>query len=77
MEEEFIVFELQKTVEAIFDPHLYKQNFRRLVEVAALVEPTGQLRVKTGSRPAKLYHFRREVVLERPALGVLVKAGRR
>ena len=77
MEEEFIFFELQKTVEAIFSPHLHKQNFRRLVEVAALVEPTGRLGVMTSGRPAKLYHFRREVVLERPAPGVLFKAGRR
>ena len=76
MEEEFTLFELQKTVEAILGPHLHKQNFRRLVESAGLVEPTGQLRVKTGGRPAKLYHFRKEVVLERPAPGVRVKAGR-
>ncbi len=76
MEEEFTLFELQKTVEAILGPHLHKQNFRRLVESAGLVEPTGELRVKTGGRPAKLYHFRKEVVLERPAPGVRVKSGR-
>ncbi len=76
MDEEFTLFELQKTVEAILGPHLHKQNFRRLVESAGLVEPTGELRVKTGGRPAKLYHFRKEVVLERPAPGVRVKAGR-
>ena len=76
MEQEFTLFELQKTVEAILGPHLHKQNFRRLVETAGLVQQTGEVRVKTGGRPAKLYRFRPEVVLERPAPGVRVKTGR-
>ncbi len=76
MANEFTLFELQKTVEAILGPHLHKQNFRRLVESAGLVEPTGEVRVKTGGRPARLYRFRREVVLERPAPGVRVNLGR-
>jgi hypothetical protein len=76
MDEEFTLFELQRTVEAILGPHLHKQNFRRLVEGAGLVEPTDDMRAKTGGRPAKLYRFRREVVLERPAPGVRVKPGR-
>ena len=76
MPNEFTLFELQKTVEAILGPHLHKQNFRRLVESAGLVEPTGEVRVKTGGRPARLYRFRREVVLERPAPGVRVNLGR-
>lgn len=73
---EFTLYELQKTVEAILGPHLHKQNFRRLVESAGLVEPTGEVKTRTGGRPAKLYRFRREVVLERPAPGVRVKPGR-
>lgn len=76
MEQEFTLFELQKTVEAILGPHLHKQNFRRLVEGAGLVQPTGEVRAKTGGRPAKLYRFRPEVILERPAPGVRVKTGR-
>jgi len=40
------------------------------------VEPTGEVRAKTGGRPARLYRFRREVLLERPAPGVRVKPGR-
>jgi hypothetical protein len=76
MDDEFTLFELQKTVEAILGPHLHKQNFRRLVESAGLVEPTGEVRAKTGGRPARLYRFRREVLLERPAPGVRVKPGR-
>jgi hypothetical protein len=76
MPDEFTLFELQRTVEAILGPHLHKQNFRRLVESAGLVEATGELRAKTGGRPARLYRFRREVLLERPAPGVRVKPGR-
>ncbi|MCB1547336.1 MAG: NAD regulator [Hyphomicrobiaceae bacterium] len=77
MPEDFTLYELQKTVEAILGPHLHKQNFRRLVEGAGLVEPTGQVKTRTGGRPAKLYRFRREVILERPAPGVRVKPGGR
>ena len=76
LQPEFTLFELQKTVEAILGPHLHKQNFRRLVEGAGLVEPTGEVRNHTGGRPAKLFRFRREVVLERPAPGVRIRAGR-
>ncbi len=76
MPAEFTLYELQKTVEAILGPHLHKQNFRRLVESAGLVEPTGQVKTRTGGRPAKLFRFRREVLLERPAPGVRVKPGR-
>jgi hypothetical protein len=76
MPDEFTLYELQKTVEAILGPHLHKQNFRRLVEGAGLVEPTGELKTRTGGRPAKLFRFRREVLLERPAPGVRVKPGR-
>ncbi len=76
MPNEFTLYELQKTVEAILGPHLHKQNFRRLVESAGLVEPTGEMKTRTGGRPAKLFRFRREVLLERPAPGVRVKPGR-
>jgi hypothetical protein len=74
--ESFTLFELQKTVESIFGTHLHKQNFRRLVENAGLVELTGDVSTATGGRPARLYRFRREVLLERPSPGVRVRAGR-
>lgn len=74
--DEFTLFELQRTVEAILGPHLHKQNFRRLVESGGLVEPTGVVKAATGGRPAKMYRFRRDVLLERPSPGVRVKAGR-
>ena len=68
--------ELQKTVEAVLGPHLHKQNFRRMVEGGGLVEPTGAHRLRTGGRPARLYRFRCDVLWERAAPGVRVKAGR-
>ncbi|MCE1234946.1 MAG: NAD regulator [Hyphomicrobiales bacterium] len=70
MGESFTLTELQKTVEAISGRHLHKQNFRRLVENAALVEATGETSLVTGGRPASLYRFRREVLAERPAPGL-------
>ncbi len=76
MPNEFTLFELQKTVEAVLGPHLHKQNFRRMVEGGGLVEPTGEHRLRTGGRPARLYRFRRNVLWERTAPGVRVKAGR-
>ena len=69
MPEAFTLTELQSTVEAISGRHLHKQNFRRLVESTALVEPTGQSSTTTGGRPAALFRFRREVIQERPAVG--------
>ena len=69
MPDEFTLTELQRTVEAISGRHLHKQNFRRLVETAALVEPTGETSTATGGRPAAMYRFRRDVVQERPARG--------
>lgn len=76
MPELFTLFELQKTVEGILGPHLHKQNFRRLVEGEGLVEQTSEYRQRTGGRPARLYRFRRSVLLERPAPGVRLKPGR-
>jgi hypothetical protein len=73
MAREFTLFELQKTVEAILGSTLHKQNFRRLVEGTGLVEATNDVRTHTGGRPAKLFRFRREVLMERPAPGVRVK----
>jgi len=69
MPENFTLTELQHTVEAISGRHLHKQNFRRLVESTALVEPTGETSTATGGRPAAVFRFRREVIRERPAAG--------
>jgi hypothetical protein len=73
--EEFTLTQLQHTVESIFGRAVHKQNFRRLVENAQLVEPTGSTTRETGGRPAAMFRFRREVLEERPAPGL--KPGRR
>ena len=70
MPPEFTLTALQTAVEAISGRHLHKQNFRRLVEGAELVEPTGASQAATGGRPAALYRFRRKIYGERPAPGL-------
>ena len=50
---EFTLTELQRTVEAISGRHLHKQNFRRLVETGALVEPTGVMSTQTAGGPRR------------------------
>ncbi|WP_156943342.1 hypothetical protein M728_000829 [Ensifer sp. WSM1721] len=72
MPPEFTLTDLQATVEAISGRHLHKQNFRRLVEGAELVEPTGVTLASTGGRPAALFRFRRQILDERPAPGLKV-----
>jgi len=66
----FTLLQLQRVVEALSGVRLHKQNFRRLVENAGLVEGTGRQDAETGGRPAELFVFRREVLRERPAPGV-------
>ena len=73
----FTLLQLQRTVEALSGVRLHKQNFRRLVEHQGLVEETGGISAETGGRPARLVRFRREVLLERPAPGLRLRAGRR
>ncbi|HXW78200.1 MAG TPA: hypothetical protein VEJ84_01810 [Acidimicrobiales bacterium] len=68
--ETFTLSRLQQVVEALAGQVLHKQNFRRLVASANLVEPTGEWDQRTGGRPAELYRFRREVLTERPAPGL-------
>lgn len=70
MPPEFTLTDLQGAVEAISGRHLHKQNFRRLVEGASLVEPTGMTTSATGGRPAALFRFRRQILDERPAPGL-------
>ena len=74
MPPDFTLTELQATVEAISGRHLHKQNFRRLVEGAELVEPTGEATAATGGRPAALFRFRRQILEERSAPGLKLGA---
>ena len=66
----FTLLMLQRTVEALAGVRLHKQNFRRLVERSRLVDGTGRRARSTGGRPAELFRFRPEVVLERPRPGM-------
>ena len=68
----FTLTQLQQTVEAIAGRHLHKQNFRRLVAQADVVEPTGATEPSTGGRPAALYRYRRRAIEERPRAGLRV-----
>ena len=72
----FTLLELQRTVEALLGLRLHKQNFRRLVAEQGLVEGTGKFSASPRGRPAELFRFRREVLRERPAPGLRLRARR-
>jgi hypothetical protein len=67
---EFTLSQLQRTVEAVAGVTLHKQNFRRGLERAELVEGLGRLHPETGGRPAELFRFRRDLVRAGPAPGL-------
>lgn len=69
--EAFTLTQLQRTVEALIGLYMHKQNFRRLVAQARLVEGTGRFTTSTGGRPAELFRFRAEVRGERLRPGLL------
>jgi hypothetical protein len=69
MPDEFTLLQLQNAVEALAGLRLHKQNFRRLIESQGLVEESGAITRAAAGRPAKLFAFRREVLLERAAAG--------
>ena len=67
---EFTLLQLQRVVEALSGAELHKQNFRRLVTNADLVEPVGRTSAIGRGRPAELFRFRREVLGEKLTVGV-------
>lgn len=67
---EFTLLQLQRVVEALSGARLHKQNFRRLVTSADLVEPVGRTAAVGRGRPAELFRFRREVLGEKLTVGV-------
>lgn len=69
MPPDFTLLQLQQTVEALAGRGLHKQNFRRLIEQQDLVEETGQMAAGQAGRPAKLFRFRSNVLLERAMSG--------
>lgn len=71
MPEEFTLGQLQDVVEAIVGQYVHKQNFRRSIQQADLVEATDRV-ARTGGRPAQLHRFRREVLEDRRQVGTKV-----
>jgi hypothetical protein len=69
MPAEFTLLQLQQAVEALAGRGLHKQNFRRLIEQQDLVEETGGMTTGAAGRPAKLFRFRQDVLLERAISG--------
>jgi hypothetical protein len=69
MPPEFTLLQLQRSVEALAGRTLHKPNFRRLIAQQNLVEESGASVLDTGGRPARLYRFRGDVVLERALAG--------
>lgn len=67
---EFTLLQLQGVVEALSGAPLHKQNFRRLVLNADLVEPIGRATAVGRGRPAELFRFRREVLGEKLTVGL-------
>lgn len=67
---EFTLFQLQQVAEALSGAHLHKQNFRRLVMNADLVEAIGRTVAVGRGRPAELFRFRREVLGEKLTVGL-------
>lgn len=55
MPDAFTLTDLQDAVEAILGFCIHKQNFRRSLESAGLVEKTANVAAATGGRPAALY----------------------
>lgn len=76
MPPEFTLLQLQRAVEALAGRPMHKQNFRRLIDLQGLVEPTGASASEARGRPAKLFRFRREVVLERAVAGTKLPLSR-
>jgi len=67
---EFTLLQLQRVAEALSGARLHKQNFRRLVINADLVEPIGRTQAVGRGRPAELFRFRREVLGEKLTIGL-------
>ncbi len=67
---EFTLLQLQRVAEALSGAKLHKQNFRRLVTTADLVEPIGRTSRIGKGRPAELFRFRREVLGETQTVGL-------
>lgn len=54
---EFTLSELQQAYETVLDRRLHKASFRRALQAAFLVDPTGEWRGEGRGRPAQLYRY--------------------
>ncbi|WP_084398105.1 NUDIX hydrolase [Henriciella aquimarina] len=77
MPDRFTLSALQSTCEGILGLTLHKQNFRRALDRAGLVEGTGEMMAGTGGRPAELFRFCREKFRRSAAFGIATPAIRR
>ena len=77
MPRQFTLSNLQHVVEAVLGLTLHKQNFRRALDRAGLVEGLGVTEDSTGGRPAELYRFKRELLRLKSASGVATPTQRR
>lgn len=65
MPPQFTLLQLQKSVEALTGCALHKQNFRRQVQQHNLIEAVDGSTLQERGRPAQLYRFKEDVLLER------------
>ncbi|MDO4684027.1 MAG: hypothetical protein Q4B17_14765 [Lautropia sp.] len=65
MPPQFTLLQLQKSVEALAGRELHKHNFRRQILHQGLIEAAGDSLESGRGRPAQLYRFRDDVLLER------------
>ncbi len=72
----FTLSTLQAAAEAVAGLSLHKQNFRRGVERAGLVQATGVFSSDTGGRPAELFRFIGADPLGGPAPGLTLPGQR-
>lgn len=72
MPQEFTLFELQRTAEALVGFRFHKQNFRRSVEKSGLVARTNRVSQNITGRPAALFRTDPAAVSDASATGLLI-----
>ncbi len=65
----FTLLQLQQSIESLGGITLHKQNFRRFIMQQELIEETGEIDPTGPGRPARLYQFRDDILLERSLSG--------
>ncbi len=72
MPDEFTLFELQRSVEAIVGFRFHKQNFRRSVEKSGLVTRTDRMSQNVSGRPAALFRTNAATASATSATGLII-----